>query len=148
VIGLPSNLFFGTGIPAAILIFKREKTDQNVIFIGANRPAGTINTMSAAAATILEQQGDLERLCERHHVARLTLFGSANRNDFNPNSDLDFLVEFKPLTPEEYAPNYFDFVAALEHLFTRPVDVISGTITNPFVRQSIERDQRIVYAVA
>ena len=104
--------------------------------------------MNAAAATILEQQGNLERLCEQHHVARLTLFGSANRSDFNPNSDLDFLVEFQPLTPEEYAANYFDFVAALEQLFTRPVDVISGTITNPFVRQSIERDQRIVYAAA
>lgn len=37
VIGLPSNLFFGTGIPAAILIFKREKTDQNVLFIDASR---------------------------------------------------------------------------------------------------------------
>ena len=29
VIGLPSNLFFGTGIPAAILIFKRNKIDKN-----------------------------------------------------------------------------------------------------------------------
>ena len=37
VIGLPSNLFFGTGIPAAILMFKREKTDQNVLFIDASR---------------------------------------------------------------------------------------------------------------
>ena len=101
-----------------------------------------------AATTILEQQSNLERICEQHHVARLTLFGSANRSDFNPNSDLDFLVEFKPLTPEEYAPNYFDFVTALEHLFTRPIDVISGKINNPFVRQSIERNQRIVYAAA
>jgi type I restriction enzyme M protein len=37
VIGLPTNLFFGTGIPAAILLFKREKTDRNVFFIDASR---------------------------------------------------------------------------------------------------------------
>ncbi|MHB8472124.1 MAG: type I restriction-modification system subunit M [Gammaproteobacteria bacterium] len=37
VIGLPEKLFFGTGIPAAILIFKKKKTDQNVLFIDASR---------------------------------------------------------------------------------------------------------------
>jgi type I restriction enzyme M protein len=35
VIGLPTNLFFGTGIPAAILIFKRNKNDRTVMFIDA-----------------------------------------------------------------------------------------------------------------
>jgi len=36
VIGLPSNLFFGTGIPAAILVFNKGKGDnQNVLFIDA-----------------------------------------------------------------------------------------------------------------
>lgn len=37
VIGLPEKLFFGTGIPAAILIFKKEKVDNNVLFIDASR---------------------------------------------------------------------------------------------------------------
>ncbi|WP_299977088.1 type I restriction-modification system subunit M [uncultured Pseudoteredinibacter sp.] len=37
VIGLPEKLFFGTGIPAAILIFKKQKTDKNVLFIDASR---------------------------------------------------------------------------------------------------------------
>ena len=37
VIGLPEKLFFGTGIPAAILIFKKHKTDNNVMFIDASR---------------------------------------------------------------------------------------------------------------
>lgn len=37
VIGLPANLFFGTGIPAAILIFKRHKIDDSVLFIDASR---------------------------------------------------------------------------------------------------------------
>ncbi|RLT91617.1 MULTISPECIES: type I restriction-modification system subunit M [unclassified Ketobacter] len=37
VIGLPEKLFYGTGIPAAILIFKKEKADNNVMFIDASR---------------------------------------------------------------------------------------------------------------
>lgn len=37
VIGLPEKLFFGTGIPAAILIFRKQKTDNNVLFIDASR---------------------------------------------------------------------------------------------------------------
>lgn len=37
VIGLPEKLFFGTAIPAAILIFKKQKTDDNVLFIDASR---------------------------------------------------------------------------------------------------------------
>ena len=37
VIGLPEKLFYGTGIPAAILIFKKRKADENVLFIDASR---------------------------------------------------------------------------------------------------------------
>ena len=36
-IGLPSQLFFGTGIPAAILIFNRGKKSDKVLFIDASR---------------------------------------------------------------------------------------------------------------
>ncbi len=37
VIGLPEKLFYGTGIPAAILIFKKKKQDDKVLFIDASR---------------------------------------------------------------------------------------------------------------
>ena len=37
VIGLPSNLFFGTGIPAAILIFKKNRDRKNLLFIDASQ---------------------------------------------------------------------------------------------------------------
>ena len=40
VIGLPANLFFGVGIPVALLIFdkdKQSKTKNNVLFIDASR---------------------------------------------------------------------------------------------------------------
>lgn len=37
VIGLPANLFFGTGIPATIIIFNKGKKTDNVLFIDASR---------------------------------------------------------------------------------------------------------------
>ena len=37
VIGLPEKLFFGTGIPAAILLFKKRRADETVLFIDASR---------------------------------------------------------------------------------------------------------------
>jgi len=37
VIGLPEKLFYGTGIPAAILVFRKNKKDDKVLFIDASR---------------------------------------------------------------------------------------------------------------
>lgn len=37
VIGLPANLFFGTGIPAAILVFNKQKNSNNILFIDASK---------------------------------------------------------------------------------------------------------------
>ncbi|WP_069130048.1 type I restriction-modification system subunit M [Rhodohalobacter halophilus] len=37
VIGLPEQLFFGTGIPAALLVFKKNRSRENVLFIDASR---------------------------------------------------------------------------------------------------------------
>ncbi len=38
----------------------------------------------------------LAEYCRRHHVTRLSLFGSVLRDDFGPQSDIDLLVEFEP----------------------------------------------------
>ena len=38
----------------------------------------------------------IAEFCRRHHIRRLSLFGSALRDDFRPDSDVDVLVEFEP----------------------------------------------------
>ncbi len=38
----------------------------------------------------------LAEFCRRNHIQRLSLFGSILRDDFGPDSDVDFLVEFEP----------------------------------------------------
>mgnify|MGYP001085224958 CR=1 FL=1 len=69
---------------------------------------------------------DRERLaafCRRHHIRTMAFFGSVLREDFQPNSDVDVLVEFRP----EVSPTLFDLVRMQEELkdiLGREVDLI------------------------
>ena len=39
---------------------------------------------------------EIADFCQRHHIRKLSLFGSVLRDDFRPDSDIDVLVEFEP----------------------------------------------------
>lgn len=39
---------------------------------------------------------EIQKICQRWHITELALFGSALRDDFGPDSDIDFLVTFEP----------------------------------------------------
>lgn len=54
VIGLPANIFYGTGIPVAILIFKRNKLDDSVMFIDASRDYDESNTQNRLRKSDIE----------------------------------------------------------------------------------------------
>ena len=91
---------------------------------------------------------ELTRLCQQYHVQRLELFGSAATDRFDPEtSDLDFLVTFEPLNFGEYAKAYFDFLAALEDLFQRHIDlVIPSTVDNPYFLKEMAKTRTLLYA--
>jgi predicted nucleotidyltransferase len=38
----------------------------------------------------------IANFCQKHHIQKLSLFGSALRHDFGIDSDVDVLVEFEP----------------------------------------------------
>ncbi|BAU49177.1 DNA polymerase III subunit beta [Sulfurifustis variabilis] len=97
---------------------------------------------------IAEQHSALEDLCRRHQVRRLALFGSAATGKFEPGrSDLDFLVEFHPLSPAERADAYFGLLLALQDLFHRPIDLVEeGASDNPYFLRSVERSKALLYA--
>lgn len=98
--------------------------------------------------SIEEHRAELAELCRRHHVLRLSLFGSATRDDFDPQrSDLDFLVDFAPLPPGQYADAFLGLLQSLERLFGRQVDlVVASAIRNPYFRQSIDQTKTLLYA--
>lgn len=94
------------------------------------------------------RSNELAALCQRLHVRQLDVFGSAARNDFDPaSSDLDFIVEFEPIAPAEYADAYFSLKEGLETLFGRPVDLVTAaSVANPYFRASVAASRQRVYA--
>lgn len=95
-----------------------------------------------------EARGELARLCQKHDVRRLALFGSAAGTEFEAGrSDLDFLVEFKSLPPAEYAEAYFGLWEDLQALFSSEVDLVTApSVTNPYFRRGIEAQRVELYA--
>ena len=86
VIGLPANLFFGTGIPAAILVFKRHKADDTVMFIDASREYAAGTPQNRLRET------DLNRIVATYRArqfvdkyAYCASFDEITENDYNLN---------------------------------------------------------------
>ena len=74
--------------------------------------------------------------CRRHHVKRLSLFGSVLRDDFGPDSDVDVLVEFQA----GHVPG-FNFIS-IEREFSgllhgRRVDMVTPRFLNPRIRDQV-----------
>jgi len=86
VVGLPANLFFGTGIPTAILVFNRAKKTKDVLFIDASREC-----LDAKNQNRLRPE-DIEKIVKTHRAfktvdkyAYRATFDEMRENDFNLN---------------------------------------------------------------
>ncbi len=77
----------------------------------------------------------LAELCRQWRIRRLAVFGSALRDDFRPESDLDLLVEFEPdQTP---GLGFFRLQDALSQLLDRQVDLNTPTCLSPYFRDDV-----------
>ena len=84
------------------------------------------------------------QICRRYAVLELALFGSALREDFDEESDIDFLVEFEPTAQI----GFLELAAMQEELpdvLKRPVDLVSKHGLNPVIRQSVLSSARVLY---
>ncbi len=97
---------------------------------------------------VTDKLPELRELCRRYRVARLALFGSAARDDFDPEkSDLDFVIEFLPLELGEAFHTYFDFLFSLEDLFSRRVDLVMlSAVKNSYFLTEVLHTQQELYA--
>ena len=77
-------------------------------------------------------QQSLNRLCRDRGISRLEVFGSALRDDFRPDSDVDLFCSLRPEVRCTLL-GWADLQVKLEELFGRPVDLVS--------RWAIERSQ-------
>ncbi len=86
------------------------------------------------------------KLCETHKVKTLYAFGSVLTYQFNGESDIDFIVDFKHIAVEDYADNYFDFKFLLQDILERSIDLVEEkAIRNPYFRQSVNIQRQLVY---
>lgn len=85
--------------------------------------------------------------CRRHHIRKLSLFGSVLRKDFRPESDIDVLVEFLP----GHVPGYFrlfDLEEELSNLFGgRKVDLRTPEDLSRYFRDEVVANAEVQYAV-
>jgi uncharacterized protein len=98
----------------------------------------------AAPPTIDPDQ--IADFCRRWKITELALFGSVLREDFRPDSDVDVLVTFEPGAPWTLW-DLSRMRIELEAIFGREVDLVEKkALRNPFRRQAILANQRVVYA--
>jgi type I restriction enzyme M protein len=86
VIGLPEKLFYGTGIPAAILLFKKSKADNNVLFIDASNECKAGKNQNLLTVENIQKVVDAYRT--RRTVDKYAYLASLNEiseNDYNLN---------------------------------------------------------------
>ncbi|AJI46197.1 type I restriction-modification system subunit M [Francisella tularensis subsp. novicida] len=86
VIGLPSNLFFGTSIPACIMVFKKQKDSNDVLFIDASNEFEKGKNQNKLTddniKKIFDTYKSRESLEKYSHVASLE---EIKENDYNLN---------------------------------------------------------------
>jgi predicted nucleotidyltransferase len=98
------------------------------------------------ADTLFPDQTALAALCRRHHIHRLSLFGSVLKGTAGPESDVDLLVEFEP----GRAPGLLG-LAGIEHelsalLGGRSVDLRTAQDLSVHFRSDVVRSAAVQYA--
>ncbi len=86
---------------------------------------------------------EISRLCRRHGIQRLALFGSVLRDDFDPESDVDVLVEFEPGKAPGFG--FFDVQKELSQLLGRRVDLNTPGFLSPRIRRRVENEAEVLF---
>lgn len=88
-------------------------------------------------------QAELANFCQRHHIIKLAVFGSALRDDFSAQSDIDILVEFEPNRAPGLA--FFDMERELSTAIGRPVDLNTPQFLSRYFRDHVLAEAEVQY---
>jgi predicted nucleotidyltransferase len=84
--------------------------------------------------------------CRRHRIRRLALFGSALRDDFKEDSDVDVLVEFEPGARVGWS--FFRMQDELSEILGRSVDLNTEGFLSRYFRDAVLAEARDLYVAA
>ncbi len=88
---------------------------------------------------------DIAAFCKRHHIQRMSLFGSVLRDDFRPDSDVDVLIEFEPgCTPGLAIVDIEEELSRL--LDDHQADIVNPKYLNARIKKRVLESARLVYA--
>jgi hypothetical protein len=82
--------------------------------------------------------------CKRHHIRKLSLFGSVLREDFRDDSDVDVLVEFEPGTRVTLL-DMGGMQVELTEMLGREVDLKTAGFLSKYFRQNVVNTAATVY---
>ena len=88
----------------------------------------------------------LAECCRRHHIRKLSLFGSVLRDDFRPDSDVDVLVEFEPGHVPGLA--FFGMQEELSELLGRRGDLHTPGFLSRYFRDNVLAQASVQYEPA
>jgi len=98
------------------------------------------------SAKVSVDQERLAEFCRQNGVRRLAVFGSALRDDFGPDSDVDVLIEFEPgRTP---GLSFFWMQEELSRLFDRTVDLHTPASLSRYFRSQVLAEAEDQYVAA
>ena len=86
---------------------------------------------------------EIAAFCRRHHVRRLSLFGSVLRDDFTPDSDVDVLVEFEPGRVPGLA--FFAMEVELGEMLERKVELSTPAFLSRYIRSEVMAGAQVQY---
>ena len=86
---------------------------------------------------------EIAAFCRRHHVRRLSLFGSVLRDDFRAGSDVDVLVEFEPGKVPGLA--FFAMEAELGEMLERKVELSTPAFLSRYIRSDVMAEAQVQY---
>jgi len=97
---------------------------------------------------LVDKMDAIRQACKHFNVVRLDIFGSALREDFEPDrSDIDFLVDFGPMPPFDKPDAYFGLLNELRTILGTEVDLVMvGALKNRYILDDVNRSKQQLYA--
>jgi uncharacterized protein len=96
-------------------------------------------------SAVIIPKDKIRDFCERNHINRLSFFGSIQRDDFTPQSDIDILVEFE----EGFTPGFFRLIDMEEELSSilkgRKVDLRTPEDLSRYFREEVKKESEVCY---
>lgn len=152
IIGLPGSIFYGTGIPTIILVLKKQRSNDDVLFIDASQgfvKDGKNNVLRAR---------DIERIVDTvhtrqdvEHFARVVSRDEIRENDYNlnipryvsatlPPESVDFFATINggvPVSEISTLAKYWDVLPGLRETLLEEDDNGYATIRTDDIRKTV-----------